>query len=232
MLTVLAASQTSNSYSASDLIGLIGLVIGLIGVPITFILGRRVSTQAEDATSQKPLEERLDELSRSMRDSARLVEQVSAELDARAATVKRLKEEAETAEALAAMHKTQAEAVRRMMDAELATAARRIRGDTIKITIISFFAGGGVTFFVTLLVHPLHLETETSLISGRSVAKPGYDPRICAVPLRARSKADGLAHSGDLTSTYLDRWQAASFGSMVRHGWPCFDLTTPLNTAA
>ena len=76
--------------------------------------------------------------------------------DARAATAQRLKEEAETAEALAGLHKEQADAVRRMMDTQLATAERRIRMDSIRIGIASFVAGGGVTFAVTLLVHPLH----------------------------------------------------------------------------
>ena len=91
-----------------------------------------------------------------MRDSARLVEQVSAELDARAKTAKRLKEEAEAAEALAGIHKEQAEAIRRLMDAELEGAARRIRKDSIWIGIASFVAGGGITLIVTLFVHPLH----------------------------------------------------------------------------
>jgi hypothetical protein len=54
-----------------------------------------------------------------------------------------MQEDAETAEALAALHKDQADAVRRMMDAELATAAKRIRSDNIKIDIASFVAGGG-----------------------------------------------------------------------------------------
>jgi hypothetical protein len=108
------------------------------------------------APSQKTLEDRLDELSKSMRDSARLVEQVSSELDARAATARRLKEEAQAAEALAGLHKEQTEAVRRMVNAELAGATRSIRKDSIKIGIAAFVAGGGVTFAVTLLVHPLH----------------------------------------------------------------------------
>jgi hypothetical protein len=43
-----------------------------------------------------------------------------------------------------------------MLDAELATAARGIRRDSIIIGLASFVAGGGVSFAVTLLVHPLH----------------------------------------------------------------------------
>jgi len=91
-----------------------------------------------------------------MRNSAKLVEQVSAELDARAATAKKLKEEAEAAEALAAINREQAEAIRRLMDTELEGTARRIRRDSIIIGIMSFIAGGGISFLVTLLVHPLH----------------------------------------------------------------------------
>jgi hypothetical protein len=82
--------------------------------------------------------------------------EVSAELDARAATTKQLKEEADTAQALAGLQKEQTEAVRRMLDAELTGATRRIRRDSIKIGVASFIAGGGVSFVVTLLVHPLH----------------------------------------------------------------------------
>ena len=91
-----------------------------------------------------------------MRQSARLVEQVSAELDARAATARQLQEDAKAAEALAALHKDQADAIRRMMDAELATTAKGIRRDSIVIGIASFVAGGGLTLLVTLFVHPFH----------------------------------------------------------------------------
>ena len=91
-----------------------------------------------------------------MRSSAKLVEQVSAELDVRAATAKKLKEEADAAEALAAINKEQADAIRRLMDTELEGAARRIRKDSIVIGIASFIAGGGISFLITSLVHPLH----------------------------------------------------------------------------
>jgi len=91
-----------------------------------------------------------------MRKSAQLVQQVSAELDARAATARQLKEEAEAAQAIAALHKEQADAIRKMMDVELANSVRRIRSDSIKIGVASFVAGGGVSFVVTLVVHPIH----------------------------------------------------------------------------
>jgi len=45
---------------------------------------------------------------------------------------------------------------RRMMGAELATAANRIRSDSIKIGIAPFIAGGSPALVVTWLVHPFH----------------------------------------------------------------------------
>jgi hypothetical protein len=116
----------------------------------------QIASRVEGGASQATLEERLDELSKSMRQSAGLVQQVSAELEARAATARQLQKDAETAEALAALHKDQADAVRRTIDAELATAAKDIRSDSIKIGVASFIAGGGLTVVVTLFVHPFH----------------------------------------------------------------------------
>jgi hypothetical protein len=83
------------------------------------------------------------------------VHQVTAELDARAATAARLKEEAETAEAISRLHKEESEAVRRMLDAQLETVAHKIHADSIRIGIASFVAGAGVTLLITLLVHPI-----------------------------------------------------------------------------
>jgi hypothetical protein len=56
----------------------------------------RVAAQAAQVT----LEGKLDSLSNSMRQSAKLVEEVSAELEARGATARRLQQEAQDAEAL------------------------------------------------------------------------------------------------------------------------------------
>jgi hypothetical protein len=125
-------------------------------------LRRRLSRTADAAPSEtleapsETLEDRLDELSKSMQNSARLVAQVSSELDARTAAVKKLQEDAKTAEALAGLHKEQADAFRRMIDEELAGTARRIRKDSITIGVASFVAGGGVSFAITLFVHPFH----------------------------------------------------------------------------
>lgn len=124
---------------------------------LTALRGRRESrSRTERAASERTIEERLEQLSGSMRSSARLVQQISAELEARAATAKQLQEEAQAAEALAGIHKEQADAIRRLMDVELTGSERRIRRDSLIIGIGSFIAGGGVSFLVTLLVHPLH----------------------------------------------------------------------------
>jgi biopolymer transport protein ExbB/TolQ len=145
-------------FDSASTVGLVGAVVAsfVAGLSSLAILLRSRAELLKPEISQGTLEERLEELSGSMRQSAKLVQQVEAELDARAATARRLKEEADTAEAIAAIHKDQADAIRRMMDAELTTAAKRIRSDSIKIGILSFVAGGGVTLAVTLLVHPLH----------------------------------------------------------------------------
>jgi hypothetical protein len=128
----------------------------VIGIVVVVSYGVRREERSLSLSSQKTIEERFNELSKSMRDSARLVEQLSAELDARAATAKRLKEEADAAEALAKVNKEQADAIRRMMDVELAVAARRNRKEAIALGILFFLLGGGVTVLVTLLIHPLH----------------------------------------------------------------------------
>ncbi len=123
-----------------------------------------VSLSSDAVDSPLTLEGRLAQLTDLMGQSSILVEQVSAELDATAATARKLQEEAASAEALAAMNRDQAEAVRRLLDAELATKLaensagirKDVRKDALKIGLGSFVAGGGLTYLVTLLVHPLH----------------------------------------------------------------------------
>jgi hypothetical protein len=157
---VLLADGPSVTEIASLLAGIVSALAaaasGIVAAVVARRTTRRQAAELEGHVAPTTLEERLDELSKSMRQSARLVEQVSSELEARAATARRLQEEARTAEALATMHKEQADAVRRMLDAELVTQAKRIRGDSIKIGIASFIAGGGLTLAVTLFVHPFH----------------------------------------------------------------------------
>jgi len=151
--------RTRGLSEAADFAGVSAVVLAVIALTMGLLAARNVQSAvsaAEKVVSDNTLEGRLDELSASMRKSAQLVQQVSAELDARAATARQLKEEAEAAQAIAALHKEQADAIRKMMDVELANSVRRIRSDSIKIGVASFVAGGGVSFVVTLVVHPIH----------------------------------------------------------------------------
>jgi hypothetical protein len=138
----------------------------VLGIPAARSLreARQTELQAKDAAEhalvpEKTLDQRLDQLSASLAESARLVEQVTAELDAQAATARRLTREAADAEAIAAIHKEQTEAVRRLlnseMTAQLTKTERNIFRDSLRIAIGSFIFGGALTFVVTLLVHPL-----------------------------------------------------------------------------
>lgn len=150
---VVASPWYKDAANISSVVAVIGTLVGALTATSAFRLQTRAASKA---VPQKRLEDRLEELSKSMRNSARLVEQVSAELDARAALAKQLQEEAEAAQALAALHKEQADAIRHLLDTELEGSEKRIRRDAIVIGIGSFIAGGGISFLITLLVHPLH----------------------------------------------------------------------------
>jgi hypothetical protein len=138
------------------LIVIVVTVLSMIGTVVAIWSSYLASRlRSRTAASERTLDQRLEQLSKALWTSARLVEQISAELDARAATARELQEGAKAAEALAELNKEQAEAIRRLMDAELESSERRIRRDSVIIGIGSFIAGGGVSLLVTLLVHLL-----------------------------------------------------------------------------
>lgn len=144
--------------SVAETIALVitGAVLAVAAITAAISTTRDSPARAAAVVVQKTLEQRLDDLAASMRDSAQIVQQVSAELGARAATAKRLREEAETAEALSRLHKEESDAVGRMLHAQLEGATREIRRDSIKFGIVWFVSGAAASFLVTLLVHPLH----------------------------------------------------------------------------
>jgi biopolymer transport protein ExbB/TolQ len=148
--------------------GIVGSVAGVVGAAaalvfglVPLIRGRREIDLWSEAESEPPetLDERLDKLSASFRESARLVEQVSAELDARAVTARQLEQRAQDARALAAQHTEQVDAMRRLlrseMKAELTSAERHIFRDSLKVAIASFVLGAAASVLITLLVHPV-----------------------------------------------------------------------------
>ena len=157
MLTVLASS--GGALSANDLLvvtALVILVLAIGGVVFSAVSRRRqAAARLRQGLSMTP-GGRLERLARSLRVSGRQFEGVLADVEAWVAEVREREEKARTAEALAALTEDQAEAVRGMIYAELATSRRDIRRDSIKIGVASFVAGAAVSLLVTLLVHPIH----------------------------------------------------------------------------
>jgi methyl-accepting chemotaxis protein len=157
VLTDLAAS--ANPSAVTVILSGIGAVATLAGVIVAFWQLRfqgRPSRVTRERQPPQSLDERLDQMAKSIRNSARLVEEMSAELEVRATAARELEEKAKEAEALAALNKDQAEAVQRLVDASVGSARKGIRRDSIVIGIASFVAGAGVSLLVTLLVHPIH----------------------------------------------------------------------------
>jgi hypothetical protein len=127
-------------------------------IPLAFAWireSRRSQFSADKLGDSSKLEIRLTELSNSMRSSASLVAQISAELEARAATVKKLQEEAASAETLASINKEQAQAVQRLLGAELQGSERRTHRRSLIDGALYFIGGAAASFLITLLVHPL-----------------------------------------------------------------------------
>ncbi|MGH9092171.1 MAG: hypothetical protein ACRDZR_12470 [Acidimicrobiales bacterium] len=141
-------------------IAIVAIWVGVL-IPRWYSVRRskaEIREAVEIATAHQPtLEEKLNRLAGSMHESALIVEQVSAELEARAIMAKRLKQEAEDAEALAAQSKEQTDAIRRLvrveMTKELVNTQREIFRDSLKVTAVSFVAGIFATIIVTMLLH-------------------------------------------------------------------------------
>jgi predicted ATP-dependent protease len=85
-----------------------------------------------------------------------LVEQVTAEIEARAATAERLRDEAQAAEQLAQLSKAERDAVARLVRAEVSDQNRKSTRLSFVASALFFVAGVAATVAVALLVHPLH----------------------------------------------------------------------------
>jgi biopolymer transport protein ExbB/TolQ len=160
----MASKSTSGLDTASvwSTVGAFVASVASVAVGAWALIGSRTAAKEAEAlvkqsVQQDSLEMKIERLAESMRDSAQLVEQVSADLNARAITAQKLKDEAANAKALAALNKDQADAVRRLlrseMTDELASTGRRIFRDSVRIAIVFFIAGGIVSLLITLLVH-------------------------------------------------------------------------------
>jgi TolA-binding protein len=116
---------------------------------------RRFLSMGTSSSTEITLEERIQALAETMRASGRLVEQVTAEIEARAATAERLKDEAQAAEQLAQLSKAERDAVARLVRAEVSDENRRSTRLSVVTSALFFVAGVAATVAVTLFVHPL-----------------------------------------------------------------------------
>jgi hypothetical protein len=125
-------------------------VVGFIASPSVLSVG---TVEKPDPTA---LHDRLSSLSESMRESARLVEGMSTELDQMAQNVQQLQSDAEVARVIASVNGPDADVLRKYVDAEFANSERRIRRDNLIIGIVGLVVGAVITLLITLLVHPPH----------------------------------------------------------------------------
>ncbi|MFF4198712.1 hypothetical protein [Nonomuraea sp. NPDC001831] len=119
-------------------------------------LRRPGSAEESPAPSAPGIEERADELADLLKRSTALLAELSAEMEARTATVRELQAEARHAESIASMHKDAQAAVEKMLDARLAARLEESGRKSFKqgmwLNIVSgaFFFIAGVV--VTLLL--------------------------------------------------------------------------------
>jgi VIT1/CCC1 family predicted Fe2+/Mn2+ transporter len=102
------------------------------------------------------LEDRLEQLGRTMRDAAKLLNQVQAEIEARSARAKNLKEEAQTAEELAKLNQAERDAIATLVRNEIGAETRKATRQSYIAGALFFIAGVIATVTVTLFIHPLH----------------------------------------------------------------------------
>ncbi|HEX6472198.1 MAG TPA: hypothetical protein VF069_24105 [Streptosporangiaceae bacterium] len=128
----------------------VSLVVAAVG---TWLTSRRHGRDGK--TAEVTLEDRLKELGDSARQSARLLAEVEAEIDARAARAARLKRDAEDAEHILALTEQERHAVARLVRAEVGAEGRRNFRQGLWINLLFFVAGVLASIAVTLLIHPL-----------------------------------------------------------------------------
>lgn len=101
------------------------------------------------------LEARIDALQTKMKESANLIEQITAGMHARASTAARLKAEAEHSRQIASIHKDQQDAVMHALRAEVADQNKRTYWQAMRANGLFFIAGVLASVVVQLLVKPL-----------------------------------------------------------------------------
>jgi uncharacterized protein YicC (UPF0701 family) len=139
-----------------DLVSITAAIVSALGSGVAGVIAAWLQSRRREGPEVKAsLEERLSELGDNLRDSARLLTEVEAEIEARAARAERLKREADDAERLAALAASERDAVARLVRAEIGAEGRRSLRRGLLINLLFFVAGILASIAVTLLVHPL-----------------------------------------------------------------------------
>lgn len=96
------------------------VILGLIGAGISLLssLGIGLLTD-QPSTQDPPLEERIDALATSLTDASQTITEIEGEIEARQELVLELREDAETYERLASLHRDEVEAVAQALEGEL-----------------------------------------------------------------------------------------------------------------
>jgi len=98
--------------------------------------------------SDKYFEEKMNKMSKSLRDSAKDLSEIQAHLEERKAIADNLKEEVEDAEALLKMSKQQIDAIARKVGRQL----RKPTGKDVMFVVIGAVLGGLITIFVASFI--------------------------------------------------------------------------------
>ncbi|MEU2854146.1 hypothetical protein [Streptomyces syringium] len=104
---------------------------------------------------QPTLEERLEDLGRVMKRSAKLLSEIKGEIDIRAASVREKEQQAQRAVELTNLTEPQVQAIKNEWGLQVAKEGKKSLKAAILIAVSTFFLGVAATVLITLFVHPL-----------------------------------------------------------------------------
>ncbi|WP_134121767.1 hypothetical protein [Kribbella kalugense] len=136
-------------------IPVLATLLGGLASAVAGTLAARRGRHAGDPSQSVTLEARISRLQNQMRSSAELIEQITAEMEVRAATAASLKAEAEQAQQLASLHQEQQDAVMRAVRAEIGAEGKNAARQNLKANILFFLAGVLVSVAIQLVIKPL-----------------------------------------------------------------------------
>jgi hypothetical protein len=138
------------------LIAAIAFIVAALLSAVAAALQAAMRTRHLPAEARRPttLEDRLSDLGDLMRSSARVLEEVQAEIEARIALAERAKADAQDAEQLAQLNEAQRLALARLVRAEVSTEvskdSRRSFWQSFAVNLIFFVLGGVASVLITL----------------------------------------------------------------------------------